>query len=306
MAIYLGIDGGATKTTCAVGDGQSVLGMATAGGSNVIRLGEMRARAGLHEAVRQACAAASVEPAQIESACVGASGAGRAEVSDIVARIMAEIVPARVQVVGDTVIALQAAFGSGPGVVMVAGTGSIAYGRDERGQTTRAGGWGFAISDEGSGQWVGRTAVGTVLRAQENGENPALLGAIQRAWRLASLHELVGMANAAPPPDFSGLFPVVLSSADSGDPLARSVLTGAGRELADLTKRAIRRLFSGAGRVPVAMAGGVFRQSALVRQVFYNSLAAEFSHVTVNPTVVEPVLGALELARKPAAGKVAG
>ena len=306
MAIYLGIDGGATKTTCAVGDGKSVLGMATAGGSNVIRLGEARAREGLHAAVRQACVAASVDPAQIECACVGASGAGRAEVSDLVARMMAELVSCRVQVVGDTVIALQAAFGSGPGVVTCAGTGSFAYGRDASGHNSRAGGWGFAVSDEGSGQWIGRTAVGAVLRAQENGERPGLLAAIEKAWQATSLNDLVRMANASPPPDFSALFPLVLSAANSGDAVARTVLTRAGTELAELPRRVMRRLFSGAGSVPVAMVGGVFRQSALVRQVFYNNLVPEFPNATVNPTVVEPVLGALELARKATAGQVAG
>jgi N-acetylglucosamine kinase-like BadF-type ATPase len=298
VAIYLGIDGGATKTTCAIGDAKSVLGTATAGGSNVIRLGEVRAREGLHAAVREACAAAGIAAEQIDCACVGASGAGRAEVSDVVARMMQELVPCRVQVVGDIVIALQAAFGSGPGVVTCAGTGSFAYGRGADGHTSRAGGWGFAVSDEGSGQWIGRTAVGAVLRAQENGERPALLAAIEKAWQATTLNDLVRLANASPPPDFSALFPLVLSAANSGDAVARAVLTRGGRELAELTKSVIQRLFSGS--VPVAMVGGVFRQSALVRQVFYNHLAAEFPNVTVNPTVVEPVLGALDLARKAA------
>ena len=300
MAIYLGIDGGATKTTCAVGDGKSVLGTGTGGGSNVIRLGEARAREGLHAAVRQACAVAGIAPAQVGCVCVGASGAGRAEVSEVVARMMAELMPCRVQVVGDIVIALQAAFGSGPGVVTCAGTGSFAYGRGVSGQTSRAGGWGFAVSDEGSGQWIGRSAVGAVLRAQENGERPGLLAAIEKAWQASSLNDLVRMANASPPPDFSALFPVVLSVANSDDVVARAVLTRAGTELADLTSSVIGRLFSGTGNVPVAMVGGVFRQSALVRQVFYNQLAGEFTNVVVNPTVVEPVLGALELARQAA------
>jgi glucosamine kinase len=302
VAIYLGIDGGATKTTCAVGDGKGVLGTATAGGSNVIRLGEARAREGLHAAVRQACAAAGIAPAQVECVCVGASGAGRAEVSAVVARMMRELVPCRVQVVGDIVIALQAGFGAGPGVVTCAGTGSFAYGRDTSGQTSRAGGWGFAVSDEGSGQWIGRAAVGAVLRAQENGERPALLVAIEKAWQTTSLNDLVAKANASPAPDFSALFPLIFTAANSGDVVARTVLTRAGKELAELTTSVMRRLFAGAGNVPVAMVGGVFRQSALVRQVFYNSLVAEFPNATVNPTVVEPVLGALELARKAAFG----
>ena len=302
MAIYLGIDGGGTKTTCVVAADNTVLGTATSSGSNVTRLGEARVREALHAAVRDACAAAKVDPSRIESACVGLSGAGRGEVRDAVASMMAEVIRGRVQVVSDLETALEAAFGSGPGVITIAGTGSVAYGRDAGGQTARAGGWGLAISDEGSGQWVGRTAVSAVLGAKDAGEEPPLLELILKLWNLTTLDELVRHANASPPPDFSSLFPVVLAAADSGDRLAHHVLEQAGTELGALASSVIRRLFGGADSVPLAMAGGVFRQSEVVRQVFYNKVTAEFPRVTVNPTIIEPVQGALELARRAVAG----
>jgi glucosamine kinase len=302
VAIYLGIDGGGTKTTCVVADDTTVLGAATSGGSNVTRLGEARVRESLYASVRAACAVAKVDPSRVESACVGLSGAGRTEVRDAVARMMKEVVRCRVQVVSDLETTLEAAFGSGPGVITIAGTGSIAYGRDERGQTGRAGGWGLAISDEGSGQWVGRTAVSAVLGAKDAGEEPPLLETILKLWELQTLDELVRHANASPPPDFSSLFPVVQAAADSRDRLAHHVLEKAGTELAALASSVIRRLFGGADSVPVAMAGGVFRQSEVVRQVFYNKVTAEFPQVTVNPTIIEPVQGALELARKAVVG----
>jgi glucosamine kinase len=301
VAIYLGIDGGGTKTSCVVADERSVLGSATTGGSNVTRLGDARVREALHAAVRAACAAAKVDPSQIESACVGLSGAGRGEVRDAVASMMAEVVRGRVQVVSDLETTLEAAFGGGAGVITIAGTGSIAYGREVRGRTARAGGWGLAISDEGSGQWIGRTAVSAVLNAKDAGEEPPLLETILKLWRLTSLDELVRHANASPPPDFSSLFPPVVAAAKAGDPLARHLLHQGGTELAALAGNVIRRLFAGADSVPLAMAGGVFRQSEAVRQVFYNRVTAEFPQATVNPTVVDPVRGALALARKAAA-----
>jgi len=298
VAIYLGIDGGGTKTTCAVGDERAVLGTATAGGSNVTRLGDARAREALHAAVHEACGVAGVDPRRIDSSCVGLSGAGRPEVRDAVTRMMSEVVGGRVVVVGDIETSMQAAFGNGPGVITIAGTGSIAYGRNEHGQSARAGGWGLAISDEGSGQWVGRTAVSAVLGAKDAGDDPPLLETILRLWKLTTLDDLVRSANASPPPDFASLFPSVLAAADSGDPVARTVLTRAGTELAGIASSVIGRLFAGAGSVPVAMVGGVFRQSALVREVFYNKVTSEFPHANVDGTVVEPVRGALELARK--------
>jgi N-acetylglucosamine kinase-like BadF-type ATPase len=304
VAIYLGIDGGGTKTTCVVADETSVLGSATTGGSNITRHGDARVREALRSAVKTACAAAKVDPSQIESACVGLSGAGRPEVRDAVAGMMRELLRARIVVLSDLETTLQAAFGDSLGVITIAGTGSIAYGRDAQGQTARAGGWGLAISDEGSGQWIGRTAVSAVLGAKDAGDDPPLLATILNLWKFTSLDELVRRANASPPPDFSSLFRVVLAAAEAGDPLAEHVLYQAGTELAAIAGNVIRRLFADGCSVQVAMSGGVFRQSEMVRQVFYNKLTAEFPQASIHPTVVEPVRGALELARKAMTGNV--
>ena len=158
MTYYLGIDGGGSKTTCAVGDESSLLATVAAGPSNITRVGEARARASLHQAVHEACAAAKIDPRQVRRACIGAAGAGREEIAGALRKIMAETLPGEIEVVGDMQIALAAAFGAGPGVIVIAGTGSIAYGRDAQGGTARAGGWGFAISDEGSAHWIGCAA----------------------------------------------------------------------------------------------------------------------------------------------------
>ncbi len=300
MSIFLGIDAGGSKTTCVVGDETSVLATATTEGSNVVRWGEAEARTQLQEAIERACASADVKLADVHRICVGMAGAARPVISSIVKEIVAEIYSGEIEVVGDMVIAMQAAFGSKPGVIVIAGTGSIAYGRSKEGQTARAGGWGFAISDEGSGQWIGRNAVSGVMRAQDEDEAAptGLALSILHAWHLQTLDELVRSANASPSPDFSNLFPHVLAAADAGDPIARTVLTQAGAELAGLAKIVISRLFEESPSVQVAMAGGVFRNAALVRNVFYNSLRSEYPQAVVGATVIEPVKGALELARR--------
>ena len=159
MPYYLGIDGGGTKTTCAVGDETQLLATAIAGPSNIVRVGETQTRESLQQSVRQACAAAGISAAQVSRSCVGGSGAARPELASIVRGILAEILSSPIDVVGDMQIALEAAFDNGPGVIVIAGTGSIAFGRDRQGKTIRAGGWGFAIGDEGSAHWIGRSAV---------------------------------------------------------------------------------------------------------------------------------------------------
>jgi glucosamine kinase len=296
--IFLGIDGGGTKTSCVIGDEYSLLGAGTSDGSNVVRVGERQARESLGAAIRQACAAANVNPTQIQRACVGIAGGALAEISEVVRRLISEFVSGQIEVVGDMVIAMEAAFGGGPGVIVIAGTGSIAYGRNSKGETARAGGWGFAISDEGSGHWIGRSAVAACMRDHDEGRaaSSALLENLMKAWSVDSREQLVLTANKRA--DFGSVAPAVMLAADAGDATARDVLTQAGTELATLAGIVIGRLFGNASAVPVALSGGVFRNSALVRQVFDTSLRIAYPQASLNTGVIDPVSGALTLARK--------
>jgi glucosamine kinase len=336
VAYYLGIDGGGSKTTCAVGDEDSVIATAVAGASNIVRVGETEARRSLHQAIAQACVAAGISPQQVTRACIGAAGAASADVVATIRRIVAEIVSAEVVVTGDMEIALEAAFASGAGIIVIAGTGSIAYGRDAQGNVVRAGGWGFAVSDEGSAHWIGRNAVAAIFRALDAGrgnrlqnvrkqgglENDAnvyapgdfpLFDAVRQSWNISSMDELVSAANSTPAPNFAGLFPGIVACADTGDELSRDILTCAGGKLAQLVAVVITNLFpriasaadssaaaslaSDSAHVRLAMVGGVFRHSILVREVFYNEVRKLDSRVSVLQQVVEPVQGALSLAR---------
>ena len=314
MAYYLGVDGGGTKTTCAVGDEVSRLATVTAGPSNITRVGEDRARTSLHQAIREACTAAGIAPEQLKRACIGVAGAGRQEIAKAIGKIVAETIPGELEVVGDMEVGLAAAFGAGPGVIVIAGTGSIAYGRDVQGRTARAGGWGFAISDEGSAHWIGRAAVGALLRAidqetvdgiPQNKDDPAteaspLFRELKVAWNLHSLEELVRAANSSP--DFAVLFPAVQAAAEAGDAVAQRVLAQAGGELAELAGIVIRQLFvrdaTSLPAVKLAMAGGVFRHSQSVREAFCGEVHKPEPHHEVVLQVVDPVEGALQMARQ--------
>jgi N-acetylglucosamine kinase-like BadF-type ATPase len=197
--------------------------------------------------------------------------------------------------------ALEAAFDTGPGVVVNAGTGSFAYGRNQHGQTLRAGGWGFAIGDEGSAHWIGREAVRFVLQESEHSDDRApfigtsLVQGLFKAWGVRSFLDLARAGNSVPPPDFAALFPAVATSKDE---IARNVLRDAGRELARLTEVVISRLFGRDEAVPVAVTGGVFRHAELVRQVFYNELRKVDPRAQMKADVVDPVEGALRMARR--------
>jgi glucosamine kinase len=310
VTYYLGIDGGGSKTTCAVGDETSLLAKVTAGPSNITRVGETRAREALKKAILEACAIARIAPQQVQRACVGVAGAGREEFAGAVRQIVEEMIRGEIDVVGDMQIALAAAFGEGPGVVVISGTGSIAYGRDAGGRIARAGGWGFAISDEGSAHWIGCAAVSALLRVIDQSEDPEataeaslLFGKIKAAWGVGSLDEVVRAANSSS--HFARLFPATLTAAHAGDDLAQRVLAQAGRELSQLAAIVIRQLFTqdnfthdnGNSSARLAVTGGVFRHSQTVREVFCQEVRKFDPRVEVNPQVVEPVAGALQMAR---------
>jgi N-acetylglucosamine kinase-like BadF-type ATPase len=324
MAYYLGIDGGGTKTRCLLADETAVLAKAMSGGSNIIRLGETQAREALHTTVRQACATAKISPDQIRAISIGVAGASVPEIAAKIRGILTELTPqislANIEVVGDNVIALEAAFGTGPGVIAIAGTGSIVYGRDAGGRIARAGGWGFAISDEGSGHWIGCRAISAILHARDQGHETRLAAMVLQAWKLTTLDDLVQQANSTPPPDFPRLFPIVLRAADEADPIARELLADAGAKLANLAAAVIGRLTPHPPKkmapigtlpvtvlpvavlpvavLPVATTGSVFRQSPIVREVFYNTLQASFPGIDVRQDPVDPVEGALARARR--------
>lgn len=306
MPYFLGIDGGGTKTTCAVGDDSQVISTATTGPSNIVRVGEDQTRESLKEAVRQACARAGINPELVARTCIGGSGAARPELAAAVRIFLAEVVATPIDVVGDMEIALAGAFDTGPGVIVIAGTGSIAYGRDAAGATARAGGWGFAIGDEGSAHWIGREAVRAILREHDRTSGTAeslvhgqLAADLCRIWGVGSLLDLARTANSVPPPDFAALFPAI---AGSDDTLAQPIRSLAGIELARIAALVTHRLFPRdvTKTVPVAMVGGVFRHSPLTKSDFYNELCRRDSRVEIDPAIVEPVLGALRMARRAA------
>ncbi|MGE0404654.1 MAG: N-acetylglucosamine kinase [Candidatus Korobacteraceae bacterium] len=301
MAIFLGIDGGGTTTTCVAGDERRVLGVGRAGGSNLVRLGEAVAREHLQQAFREALAAAGVEPVQVQSLCAGVAGAATPGVGAAVRKILADatgLSVERVRVVGDMEVALEDSCSGQPGIVVIAGTGSVGYGRNVHGRTARAGGWGWAISDEGSGHWIGRRAVAEVMRAHDNGEHPALADAVLHAWQASALPEIVRMANACPVPDYPGLFPVVLAAAELGDALAVSILKKAGSQLAGLGATVLRRLWDPVEQARVTLGGSVFRHAPQVRHAFFAELRRQHPRVAVSFRIADAANGALSMARE--------
>ena len=295
MSLYLGIDAGGTKTDCAVSNGAELLGQASGESCKLARVGRTRAHDNLQQVITQACQSARIRSLDVQHVCIGMSGASLPEAVVWAQDTIREVIPqGTIYVAGDHVIAHRAAFGSAHGVLVISGTGSIAFGRNQHGETARAGGWGPTISDEGSAFWVGREAVAAALQEYDRVGPKGLLLALAGAWKIAP-EEVVRVANASEP-RFAEVAATVVAEAEKGDLVAREIIERAGKALAQLAGAVIGRLWPEGGIVPVALAGGVLQGSAIVRQSFRDQMKADSPEAAVSFAYVRPVLGALEIA----------
>ncbi len=298
VAYFLGIDGGGSQTTFLLGDDSDVLASAQAGASNVARVGEDEACAVLKQGVKQVCRQADIKPAHIAALCAGVAGVAREEIRQKVAQFLSKLVPGQIEVVGDMVVAHHAALDGAAGIVVVAGTGSIAYGRHASGRIARAGGWGHRISDEGSGHWIGVQAVAAVTHALDSGNYTKLSDRILKLWNLDTYDQLIARANQLPPPNFAVLPEHVFTLAEAGDSYARHILLQAGAELAGLGNVVFRRLWKPDDAVKFAVAGGIFQNAALVRESFYKEIHSLIPQAVAFRSEKNAAEGALARARK--------
>lgn len=307
MSLFLAIDAGGTKTQCLIADGDRVLARAATGTVKLMRVSEQEATARLQAMLAEVAVAAGVSLGQVTRTCFGLAGVSGPAVQAWARRTVTAVVAGELILCGDEEIALDAAFAGGPGILVIAGTGSNALGRSASGEHFGAGGWGPVLGDEGSGYWIGLESIRAALRAQERtgvgGVSSCLLREIERHWELNSVAELVAMANqrtfsgGASPPDFAALAPVVARCAERGDALAAGILERAGEELAELVSVVFHKMHAGPTEIGVAFTGSVLAQIATVRGAMVARLAVAVPSARVRDAAVDPLDGALWRAR---------
>jgi len=234
MAHFLGIDAGATKTICVLGTETDVLARAQGGSIKVTRVSEADAEMHLQPILASLVQESGVELKSVSGTCVGLSGFSIPGVARWVRTALASRVGGHLEICGDELIALDAAFHGGRGILAVAGTGSNVVGRTHTGELVRAGGWGPVMSDQGAGARIGLLALRAMFHAHDACEESSLLPAIHAAWGTHAIEELIERGNSIPVVEFSKLAPIVAQAAAEGDAVARSVLQQSGEELADL------------------------------------------------------------------------
>ena len=292
--VLIGADVGGTKTAVAVSRDGKIVGRADGPGAAVRPGRALASSSTIAEVVRQALSAAGLLIGDV--LLVGAAGVGREpEREELRKALRGENVASSVVVTTDIEIALAAAFADGPGIVVSAGTGSVAVGRDRTGQRHRIGGYGWQMGDEGSGYAIGRASLGAVSRAVD-GRSPktALSDRLLKATRSDNYDDLVRWAAGASPAEVAALAPHVLAVAAAGDPLAQGIADYAARELSQLAICLVPKMDI-TPPIPVAVTGGLLGADQPLRKTLLAKLAEEPLFQPTD-TPVDAVAGALRLA----------
>ena len=271
MKLYLGVDGGQSGTTAVIGDETGrVLGTGEAGPCNHAAGAEGRAKleSAVRESVGGACRSARLNPAGVrfEAACFGMSGGPEDK-----REILTSIIRSHKWIfTNDAVIALAGATKSGQGIIVIAGTGSISFGRDAGGRAARAGGWGYVFGDEGGAFDIARQALRAVLRMEEGwGPSTSLRDALLEATGSHTANEMLHLFYTTdwPRSRVARLAPLVDGAASQGDAVASGILNQAAQALALLATAVRSQLWQAGEPVEVAAVGGVF-ESQVVRERF--------------------------------------
>ena len=297
--VYLGLDGGGTNTTVVATDAAGHELARVRGGAGIVNPADPGARAGtLADIARRALDAAGARP-PAAALCCALAGAGREAERRAIRDALARLEVAReIHVVGDIEAAFHDAFAAGPGLLVIAGTGSIAWGRGEDGRTARAGGWGHLLGDEGSGYALGLAALRAVVRAHD-GRAPATAlreHVLDRA-RVHAPEDLIAWAAAAAKADIAAFAPVVGEAAAAGDAVARALVEQAARDLADHVHALHTRLGPWRGVADVAFAGGLLGRGGPLREPAAAAIRALGLPLRIREGAVDAARGAAALAR---------
>jgi N-acetylglucosamine kinase len=301
----LGVDGGGTKTNAVLLSHEGDLAAeAAAGPSNVQLVGNGEAARIVIQLARECCAKVGCRLTDLQAVGIGLAGLGReTDRAQFRERLLAadrrpKVLPSNLLIETDVRAALEGALPTCSGIVLIAGTGSIAMARNDDGSVLRVGGWGRALGDEGSGFAIAREAIRFALRMHEHrGEATSLLQSVQEHFGVTSVEEVVSIVQCGTA-DVAALAPSVIDAAKSGDRIAHSILFEAAGELAELVRALVLRVRP-KRKVPVVLMGGMLEAESAYSKIVKERVARSLPQVVVQKPKFPPAYGAAILAFRP-------
>jgi N-acetylglucosamine kinase-like BadF-type ATPase len=299
--IYLGVDGGGTKTQAVLFDGEkNVIGEGFAGASNPLRVGVETAVANIFQAVDAACDAANKSRGDITAATFGLAGVRRTDLRQRVReRLAREIGIKAVEVFTDAEIALYGTTLGKAGVVVIAGTGSICYGQNEAGETAIAGGWGPLAGDEGGGSSIAKRGLQAIAKALDGRGNYTKLSEAGTDYFRSSTPENLLIAIYAPQMDnakIAGFARLVVETAQTGDEIAVEILRDAGVELGLAVNAVIKKLKLKNKKIPIGQVGSIFRAGSLLTDSLLETVHPYAPKAFLADPLLQPASAAAQMA----------
>jgi N-acetylglucosamine kinase-like BadF-type ATPase len=294
----LGVDAGGSKTVALLADATGhVVAEARSGGANLQVHGELEVEKTLHAVIDEILSAHHVTPV---AACLGIAGVDREQDGHTIRNVIRRLgFRERVLIVNDALIALIAGGGIGPGLVLISGTGSIAYGVSPDGWAARAGGWGSALGDEGSAYWIGRRALAAVTReADGRGAATRLTALVLERLSLSRPQQLIAVIydGRHDPRAIAELAETVERARLEGDAVATQILSEAASELALAGRSVLTRLSMQDAQFPTFLSGGMLRANPWLAAEVTRRLGETAPRSRVSLLEVEPAVGAVRLA----------
>jgi glucosamine kinase len=304
MSVVLGIDGGGTRTRASIVDldgvdGNRALAFAESGSIKRLRVGAEAAEENLRAILKDVYAQADVK--SVGAASCGVASATMPGITEWITAVFNDFRVVRSEVVGDHIIALDAAFHGGPGILQIAGTGTNTIGRAQDGAFESAGGWSSRLGDEGSGYWIGLHAIRRALNAYDRDEPTQILKKVGEIWGTPTMDQLINVGDGTPAPDFAALAPAINELAEAGDPVAIGVLRQAAADLVAnvlLVRSKLRRKHDIDEEVPVAWTGSVIGKMPIVREAFFAGLHGTAPQMPVETNETVALNGAIWRARR--------
>ncbi|MGA9071060.1 MAG: BadF/BadG/BcrA/BcrD ATPase family protein [Terracidiphilus sp.] len=299
MKIILGIDAGGTHTRASIMAENKLLAHAVNGSIKRLRVGAEAAETNLRALLKEVYVQAGV--GAIDAASMGVASASMPGTAEWIQAVFHDFGVQRSEVVGDEVIALDAAFRGGPGILQIAGTGSNTIGRAPDGTRETAGGWSSRLGDEGSGYWIGVNSLRRALHAYDREQPTQIIRRVSEVWSTPTMDAFINKGDGSPAPDFAALAPLIHELAEGGDPVARETLSQAAADLVEfvlLVRSKLRGRHQITGELPVAWTGGVLEHMPLVRNAFISGLYSAAPDMPVAQQAAVSLEGALWRAQR--------
>ncbi len=301
MQYVMGIDGGATKTLLKMSTLEgNLIASYEAGPANINVVGSRKLKKTLSELIINSVKSAGMDLNKCKCLCIGTAGAGREKERKMLVRMIKDIgFTQRLIVTDDVITAFHGGVGENEGIIIISGTGSICFGKNSKGESFRTGGWGYIIGDEGSGYYIGRRILNTIMRSYDNREGYTVLTPLVLSrLNLNNPEDLVKYVyrSRTEVREISELAKLADDACDLGDTTAENILKDTARELFCCVKTVIERLKFSDKRITIAVNGSVLVKSKYVRNEFDRLICEAYPLINVSPMRNDSAWGAVMMA----------